>query len=102
MLLEGRPLVFLDNVTRLDSTHLAAALTAEVWQGRILGKSETVIMPKPGFMVSFRVITSRCQMNSPAASSPFGWTPGVERPEERTGFKHVPLAEYVRAHRSVA
>ena len=99
VLLEGRPLVFLDNVTRLDSTHLAAALTAEVWQGRILGKSETVVMPNRAlWLASGNNVTLSDELTRRVI--PIRMDAGVERPEERTGFKHVPLAEYVRAHRS--
>ena len=99
VLLEGRPVVFLDNVTRLDSTHLAAALTAEVWQGRILGKSETVIMPNRAlWLASGNNVTLSDELTRRVI--PIRMDAGVERPEERNHFKHVPLPEYVRAHRS--
>ena len=45
VLLEARPVVFWDNVTRLGSDPLHAVLTSQIWQGRILGKSETVTVP---------------------------------------------------------
>ena len=37
-LLEGRAFFLLDNVTALKSEHLAAALTAEIWQDRLLAR----------------------------------------------------------------
>jgi len=44
-LMEGAPMVFLDNATYLGSTALAAALTADRYKGRILGVSRTVEVP---------------------------------------------------------
>ena len=43
---EGRPVILVDNLTRpLESGVLAAALTANMWEDRLLGKSETVRIP---------------------------------------------------------
>jgi hypothetical protein len=45
-LLSSPPVIFIDNLRRrLDSSALAAAVTAPTWSDRILGKSETVHVP---------------------------------------------------------
>lgn len=99
VLLEARPMVFLDNVTRLGSVPLHAALTSEVWQDRILGRTETVTMPNRAlWLASGNNVTLTDEMVRRVV--PIRLDAGVERPEDRTGFKHAPLAEYVRAHRS--
>ena len=99
VLLEARPIVFLDNVTRLGSEALHIVLTSETWQGRILGKSETVTVPNRAvWLASGNNVMLSDEMTRRVI--PIRLDAGVERPEERTGFKHVPLAEYVRAHRS--
>jgi hypothetical protein len=46
LLLEGSRVIYFGNLkTRLDSGPLAAALTAPVWRGRVLGQSKTVAIP---------------------------------------------------------
>lgn len=98
-LLEGRPFVFLDNVTSLKSPHLAAALTAEIWQGRILGKSELVSVPNRAVWLA---TGNNVEISDEFARRiiPIRLDAGVERPEDRRGFRHKNLPEYVRAHRS--
>lgn len=100
VLLEGRPIVFLDNVTQLKSPHLAAALTAEVWQGRILGKSELVSVPNRAVWLA---TGNNVEISDEFARRiiPIRLDAGVERPEDRKNFRHANLPEYVRAHRSV-
>jgi putative DNA primase/helicase len=45
-LLQGRPTIRIDNITRpLDSGALALALTEPVWQDRVLGVSRDVLLP---------------------------------------------------------
>lgn len=99
VLLEARQTIFLDNVTRLDSPHLAAALTAEIWQGRILGKSELVTVPN---RATWLATGNNVEMSDELARRiiPIRLDAGVERPEERRGFKHADLPGWVREHRS--
>lgn len=99
VLLEGRPFVFLDNVTQLKSPHLAAALTAEIWQGRVLGKSELVSVPNRAVWLA---TGNNIDISDEFARRiiPIRLDAGVERPEDRRGFRHKNLPEYVRAHRS--
>ena len=99
VLLEGRQLVFLDNVTQLKSPHLAAAITAEIWQGRVLGKSELVSVPNRAVWLA---TGNNVEISDEFARRiiPIRLDAGVERPEDRRGFRHKNLPEYVRAHRS--
>lgn len=98
VLLEARPIVFLDNVTRLGSESLHAVLTSETWHGRILGKSETVILPNRAvWLASGNNVDLSDEMTRRIV--PIRLDAGMERPEERTGFRHPKLAAWVKEHR---
>lgn len=99
VLLEARPIVFFDNVTRLGSEPLHAVLTSETWHGRILGKSETATVPNRAvWLASGNNVELTDEMTRRII--PVRLDAGVERPEERTAFKHPNLPGYVQAHRS--
>ena len=99
VLLGGTPIVLLDNITHtLESGVLAAALTSRNWSDRLLGKSETVSVP------------NNCLWIATGNNLDFGselvrrtvWIrldPKVDRPWERTGFKHDPLGAWVVENR---
>src|SRR5262249_31241263 len=45
-LIEGASVVFIDNIRRrLESSHLASAITATVWTDRLLGVNESILVP---------------------------------------------------------
>lgn len=99
MLMEGHPIIHLDNLTELRSPRLAAAITAEVWSDRILGATRTVRMPQRAVWIA--------TANNPAISNEMvrriietRLDAGVERPEERTGWRHPDLLAWVRANRA--
>ena len=99
VLLEARPVVFWDNVTRLGSDPLHIVLTSQVWQGRILGKSETVTLPNRAvWLASGNNVELSDEMTRRVI--PIRLDSGEERPEERTGFTIPDLPGYVREHRS--
>lgn len=99
VLLEARPVVFWDNVTRLGSEPLHAALTSQTWHGRILGKSETVTVPNRAvWLASGNNVELSDEMTRRVI--PIRLDAGVERPEERTGFTIKDLPGYVRERRS--
>ena len=99
VLLEARPVVLWDNVTRLGSDPLHAALTSQTWQGRILGKSETVTVPNRAvWLASGNNVELSDEMTRRVI--PIRLDAGVERPEERTDFSIPDLPAYVREHRS--
>jgi putative DNA primase/helicase len=97
----GTPIIVLDNLTqKLDSAALCAALTASEWQDRILGVSEmsstlpnralwTATGNNPELSLDIARRTVTCRLD-----------PGVERPWDRTGFRHPDLRQWVLAHRS--
>ncbi len=99
VLLGGTPIVLLDNITHtLESGVLAAALTSRNWSDRLLGKSETVSVP------------NNCLWIATGNNLDFGselirrtvWIrldPKVDRPWERSGFKHDPLGAWVVENR---
>ena len=97
----GTPIIVLDNLTqKLDSAALCAALTASEWQDRILGVSEmsstlpnralwaaTGNNPELSLDIARRTVTCRLD-------------PGVERPWDRTGFRHPDLRAWALANRA--
>ena len=99
MLLSGTSLILLDNVITIGSASLAAVLTASEWQGRRLGQSEMVRAPNTAVWmatgnnvelsdeIARRVVTIRLDSK-------------LEQPEQRTGFRHPNLVEWVQEHRS--
>lgn len=97
--LEGAPVVLLDNVAGLlGSESLAAALTKTEWSDRILGRSETAVVPlhavwfATGNGLAFKGDLGRRVV-------PIDLDAGVEHPEDRTGFAHTDLRAWVRANR---
>ena len=86
---------FIDNVTHtLESGVLAAALTSRIWSDRLLGKSETVSVPNSCLWIA---TGNNIQLGSEIARRTV-WIrldPKVDRPWERTGFKHDPLGPWV-------
>lgn len=99
-LLSGRPVIHIDNLTGpLDSGVLAAALTCDVWDDRILGSSKLAFVPVRSAFV--------CTANNPDLSNEIGrrcveirLTPKTAEPEERTDFRHPDLKTYVEENRA--
>ncbi len=99
-LVAGKPVIGFDNATtRLDSEHLAAALTATLWTDRVLGQTRVVTIPNRSVWV--------CTGNNLAFSKELArrvvWIrldAKVEAPEQRTGFRYPNLVAHVREHRT--
>ena len=93
-LLSGARMVLLDNVrSKLDSAAYSAVLTSETWSDRELGSSRTLTLPNHACWLA--------TANNPEVSLEIGrrsvdirLDAGVERPWDRTGFKHDPLEEW--------
>ncbi|GGM02503.1 DNA-primase RepB domain-containing protein [Deinococcus aerophilus] len=98
MLLESAPVVLLDNVIALKGEALAAALTSSIWRGRRLGRSEMLTLPNGALWLATgnNVILDD---DMPRRIIPIRLDPGVERPEERTGFTHPDLRGWIKANR---
>jgi hypothetical protein len=99
LLMSGASWILLDNVNKLDSSSLSAALTARIWRGRILGVSRMISVPNDATWVA---TGNNVRLSSEMARRvvPIRLEPEEERPEERMQFKHAPLAEWVLAHRA--
>jgi putative DNA primase/helicase len=98
-MLAGDPLVLFDNVSQaLGGSALDAALTGEIWGGRVLGKSERVQLPNK---VTFVATGNNMQIKGDLARRALRCCldPAEERPEERGGFRHPNLLKWVRAQR---
>ena len=100
IVLAGDQMVLIDNIAgELGSPSLDAALTGTNWKDRILGRSEIVEMPlkttwaATGNNVILRADTSR-------RVCPVRLESNLENPEERQGFAHPNLLQWVRQQRS--
>jgi hypothetical protein len=100
LLLAGAQWVLIDNATSLVSAPLAAVLTTTQWRGRRLGKSEMVDVPNDATWVA---TGNNVELSDEIArrTIPIRLNPGVERPEDRTGFLHPELLQWSREHRSI-
>ncbi len=89
----------IDNIHQvLDSSALSAALTADIWEDRILGLSRTAAVPvrclwlgtanNPSFSLEMARRTVSIRLDS-----------GMERPEDRKDFKHPYLANWAKKNR---
>jgi hypothetical protein len=99
-LLNGMTILFFDNVDdTLSSGQLAAALTSEVWNDRILGRSEMA-----------RDLPQRCTWLATGNNLKVGGDLGrrcywiridanMARPWKRNDFRHKNLKRHVRIHR---
>ncbi len=99
LLMAGAQLILLDNVTALRSTSLTAVLTANEWQGRILGRSQMVMVPNQS---TWLATGNNVELSDEMVRRviPIRLDAGVERPEERSGFRHENLPLWVKEHRS--
>lgn len=92
-------IVLIDNLrAKLDSSAVAAALTAPFWEDRILGVSEMARLPIRCLWIATG--------NNPEFSNEMArrlvrirLDPHEERPWQRTGFRHPDLMTWVRANR---
>lgn len=99
MLQAGRPIILIDNISRrVDSDSLAAALTSEDVEGRILGASR---------MASFPVRCTWIGTSNNAQLSPdiarrtvsIRLDAGVEKPWQRERFKRPNILEWMKSNR---
>ncbi|HOR29663.1 MAG TPA: toprim domain-containing protein, partial [Candidatus Sumerlaeota bacterium] len=96
----GRPAVVFDNAQRpVGGASLALVLTATTYQDRILGQSElTPALPvRTVFFVTGNGL--RFDRDCERRVIPVRLVPMLERPEERTGFRHPRLLAYAADHR---
>lgn len=96
---QGPSAVVIRNLRRsLDSGALAQALTGQVWEDRLLGANDVIRLP-------IRCVWAASGNNPVMTSEQSRRTvrirldPGVERPWERTTFRHPDLRQWAAAHR---
>ena len=96
---DGVDVILLDNLKqRLDSAELAAALTATMWSDRILGATETMRAPNRALWIA---TGNNLVFDSDVARRAV-WVrldAKVDRPWERSGFRHDPLVPWVSESR---
>jgi hypothetical protein len=99
----GPSVVLIDNLRRrLDSAALSAAITAEVWTDRILGRSEMTQMPvRCAWVVTGNNPTTSTEMAR--RSVPIRLDAKLDRPwnRDRDGFRHPNLRRWALDHRGV-
>ncbi len=98
VLMEGDPVVCIDNVERpLGSDSICSILTQEFWKERLLGKNKTVTVPTNiTFLATGNNLTFQGDLSTRALICMLD--PQCERPEERKF--DVDLYRYVPAHRA--
>jgi hypothetical protein len=95
---EGATLALIDNVEHpLGSDVLSAALTGTTFKGRVLGHSVTAEVPVPVFAATGCNLMVQGDLGRRVI--PIDLDAKVERPDERGGFVHASLLEWVRAER---
>lgn len=100
MLMEGKPCILIDNVSRmLDSGTLAAAITGDTWSERILGQNSTTqIKIRCCWVTTGNNITISTELAR--RSIRIRLTPKTDRPEDRENFIHGDLMEWIEANRA--
>lgn len=99
LLLQGQPLVVIDNVERpLRSSTLAAALTSDPYQGRVLGQSSAPPVPNSAiYCATGNNISVGGDLARRCYRIRLNWE--HPDPDRRTGFRHDPLLGWALAER---
>jgi hypothetical protein len=99
LLLAAPALIMFDNVGKAYQRNLAQVLTADIWNGRRLGHSEVVTLSNTAcwYMTGNNVELSDEMSRRIVAVR---LDSGEEHPENRSGFRHKHLLDYVAERRS--
>ena len=99
ILSRGASIISIDNLKGgLWSAQVAAAITAEIWEDRILGKTQMVTFPNRAmWLVSAN--NPKLSMEIARRCVRVRIDPGEEQPWKRTGFKHDPIREWAKQNR---
>ncbi|GCE06127.1 bifunctional DNA primase/polymerase [Dictyobacter aurantiacus] len=100
LLVEGATIVTIDNITgQLQSRHLDAVLTSDMWRGRILGQSKMTYVPQ---RATWLATGNNIKIGGDLGRRCYRirFDPKTSRPWLRTGFKHSDLITWVLEHRS--
>lgn len=95
----GHPIIAIDNLRGgLESAQVAAAITAETWSDRLLGKNQMVEFPNRAVWV-MTANNPKLSLEIARRCVRIRLEPPEERPWERTKFKHDPLRFWAKEHR---
>lgn len=99
ILSRGAAVITIDNIQGgLWSAQVASAITAEVWEDRMLGKTQMVTFPNRAlWLVSGN--NPKLSMEIARRCIRIRLDAGDEQPWKRKGFKHDPLRDWVRQDR---
>lgn len=100
LLVAGHGYAVFDNIPgRLDSAPLASVLTVRDWEDRILGATQQVRLPN---RVTWCATGNNLKLSDEMTrrSLLIRLDAGVERPEDRTDFRHPDLLSYVTRNRA--
>jgi len=99
LLSRGSSVISIDNLQGgLWSAQVAAAITAEIWEDRILGQTRMVTFQNRAlWMVSAN--NPKLSMEIARRCIRIRIDPGDEQPWKRTGFKHDPIREWAKQNR---
>jgi primase-polymerase (primpol)-like protein len=95
---QGESHVILDNVRHLSSTTFLSAVTASAFKSRLLYQNGQMLPVRCVWVLTGNNITGNDELRR--RSVLIRIDPGIERPEDRTGYKHDPLKPWVLEHRS--
>jgi DNA primase catalytic core len=100
ILLKAQPVILLDNIKDgIDSAQLAAAITAERWSDRILGQSRMLDLPNRATWLT-TINNAQLTLEIARRSVRVRIDAKVDQPWKRTGFRHDPIRDWVRANRA--
>jgi hypothetical protein len=100
LLIEGASIITIDNITgRLQSRHLDAVLTSDMWRGRILGVSKMTLVPQ---RATWLATGNNIKLGGDLARRCYRirLDAKVSRPFMRKNFTHSDLVTWVSEHRA--
>ena len=100
--IEGAPVIFLDNVDRpLRSAALAALVTSGTFTGRVLGLSQSATA-RVRSLIALTMNNAKLSMDLAGRSVYMRIDAKVENPDLRTGFRHAKLERWILENRGQA
>ena len=98
-LLAAKPVIVLDNFDRVFSAGIAAALTASIWDKRVLGgQTSADVEVRSQFVMTGKNVQMATEIGRRCVR--IRLTPTTDRPEERHDFKHEEIEGYALANRA--
>jgi hypothetical protein len=100
LLMEGATIIIIDNITeRLQSKHLDAVLTSDIWRSRILGASKMTRVPQRATWIATGN-NIRLGGDLPRRCYRIRLDAKMSRPDKRRDFTIRDLATWIKEHRA--